>query len=67
MRNFQDTFETCKRSFITAFSICMTIASQVFKQGDSSSRLKIDGCFFQQNYMAKYEMVFALTQKNVSS
>ena len=25
MRNFQDTFETRKRSFICAFSICMTL------------------------------------------
>ena len=25
MRNFQDTFETCKRSFISAFLICMTL------------------------------------------
>ena len=25
MRNFQDTFETRKRSFISAFSICMTL------------------------------------------
>ena len=25
MRNFQDTFETPKRSFICAFSICMTV------------------------------------------
>ena len=25
MRNFQDTFETSKRSFIGAFSICMTV------------------------------------------
>ena len=25
MRNFQDTFETRKRSFISAFSICMPI------------------------------------------
>ena len=25
MRNFQDTFETHKRSFISAFSICMTV------------------------------------------
>ena len=24
MRNFQDTFETRKRSFMSAFSICMT-------------------------------------------
>ena len=26
MRNFQDTFETRERSFISAFSICMTVA-----------------------------------------
>ena len=25
MQNFQDTFETRKRSFICAFSICMTV------------------------------------------
>ena len=25
MRNFQDTFETCKRSFISAFSIWMAV------------------------------------------
>ena len=25
MRNLQDTFETLKRSFISAFSICMTV------------------------------------------
>ena len=25
MQNFHDIFETCKRSFICAFSICMTI------------------------------------------
>ena len=25
MRNFQDTFETHKRSSISAFSICMTV------------------------------------------
>ena len=25
MRNFQDTFETRKRSFISAFSICITV------------------------------------------
>ena len=24
MRNFQDTFKTRKRSFVSAFSICMT-------------------------------------------
>ena len=25
MQNFQDTFEARKRSFISAFSICMTV------------------------------------------
>ena len=25
MTNFQDTFETLKRSFVSAFSICMTV------------------------------------------
>ena len=25
MRNFQDTFESCKRSFISAFLLCMTL------------------------------------------
>ena len=25
MQNFQNTFETRKRSFISAFSICMTV------------------------------------------
>ena len=25
MRYFQDTFETRKRSFVSAFSICMTV------------------------------------------
>ena len=25
MRNFQDTFETCQQSFISLFSICMTV------------------------------------------
>ena len=26
MRNFQDSFETHKQSFISAFSICMTVS-----------------------------------------
>ena len=25
LQDFQDAFETCKRSFISAFSICMTV------------------------------------------
>ena len=25
MPNFQDTFKTCKQSFVSAFSVCMTV------------------------------------------
>ena len=31
MRNFQETFETPKRSFISAFSICMTLPLDIIK------------------------------------
>ena len=31
MRNFQDTFETRKRSFISTFSICMTVTLKLGK------------------------------------
>ena len=31
MQNFPDSFETCERSFIRRFSICMGV-SQVFKR-----------------------------------
>ena len=31
MRYFQDTFETRKRSFISAFSICMTVPLRQIK------------------------------------
>ena len=32
MRNFQDTFERRKLSFISAFSICMTVPGNVAKR-----------------------------------
>ena len=32
MRNVQDTFETRKRSCISAFSICMTVPLNKFQQ-----------------------------------
>ena len=32
MRNFQDTFETCKVSLISALSIYMTVPLNEFKQ-----------------------------------
>ena len=31
MRNFEDTFETRKRSFISAFSICMIVPLKMVK------------------------------------
>ena len=31
MRNFQDTFETCKYSFINVSSICMTLKLETFE------------------------------------
>ena len=32
MRNFQDTFEACNQSFISAFSICTTVPLKTNKQ-----------------------------------
>ena len=41
MRNFLDTFETCKRSFISAFSICMTVPLKIlFPAQDPDMYLK---------------------------
>ena len=37
MQNFQDTFQTRKQSFISAFSICMTVPLSIF--GDSHSSM----------------------------
>ena len=39
MRDFQDTFETCKRSFINVFSICMTVP--LSKKTDNLTLLSI--------------------------
>ena len=33
MRNFKDTFERLKRSFVSAFSICMTVPLSIAKSG----------------------------------
>ena len=33
MQNFQDTFETRERSFISAFSIWMTVPLIIFRNG----------------------------------
>ena len=39
MRNFQDTFETRKRSFISAFAICMTVPLKHFQKDFSENAL----------------------------
>ena len=38
MQNFQDTFETPKRSFVNAFSICMTVPLKVKNVKKNSPR-----------------------------
>ena len=47
MRNFQDTFETRKRSSISAFSFCMTLPlishRLLYNMNDGISSL---GCYF---------------------
>ena len=37
MRNFQDTLETCKRSFNSAFAICMTVPLSVLSHQQKKS------------------------------
>ena len=32
MRNFQDTFEARKQSFISAFSVCMAVPGAIFRK-----------------------------------
>ena len=36
MRNFQATFETRERSFVSAFSICMTVPLSIFDHSEAS-------------------------------
>ena len=49
MQNFQDNFETCKWSFISAFSICMTVPLRtVFKHYLSSASKYIP--LYNSNY-----------------
>ena len=43
MRNFQDTFETRKRSFVSAFSICMTVPSIQTSKMHEVGKIKING------------------------
>ena len=44
MRNSQDTFETCKWLFMSAFSICMTVPSMKLCQ-------QKENCFWLNSYV----------------
>ena len=39
MRNFMDTFETRKRSFISAFAICMTVPLSTRQDVDTAFKI----------------------------
>ena len=53
MRNFQDTFETRKRSLTSAFSICMTVPLKV-KLGQTINRLRYDNYFKLKTFFTKF-------------
>ena len=51
MRNFQESFETRKQAFISAFSTCMTVPVVCFRQNqDTFSRMH----FLHFNHLKKY-------------
>ena len=71
MRNFQDTFETRKRSFINAFSICMTvplwkisILAKLFKMLDRAVVLLAASPFFIYLFILQ-NLFFAETLKYI--
>ena len=43
MRDFQDTFETCKRSFVIAFSFCRTVPLREIR--NSFKKRPLDFCY----------------------
>ena len=48
MRNFQGTFETCRRSFVSASSVCMTVPLKYVK-------LQTKDCYrFNKTYVLGY-------------
>ena len=53
MRNFQDTFETRNRSFISAFSICMTVPLNQIRHCLTGHN-QIWHYFFIKKYERKY-------------
>ena len=65
MQNFQDLFETRKRSFIRAFSICMTAPLNIMKMRvkmkNRSHRSDINRTRPRHGYKyAKYEMCLSM-------
>ena len=55
MRNFQDTFEISKRSFINGLSICMTVPlSNCHDSSEIESNLKIINQVISDNLPPKF-------------
>ena len=62
MRSFQGTFETRKRSFISAISICMTVHLNLMEYS-----MKILGVHILYNKKLEDNMSFQVVIKNVTS
>ena len=72
MRNFQDTFQTCKGSFISAFSICMTVplTSSENWHDLSISFVKVSASFSGINSSmssSKFLKIFTFSSRDFSS
>ena len=55
MKNFQDIFETCKQSFISAFLICMTVPLSKY-----STQNYLKNCRVVTKGKLTYDVLFAL-------
>ena len=67
MRNFQDTFETRKRSFISAFSICMTVPLNVSLGNEFDKKSSNSLLLYFSKYFSKYSIkrhVYSLSSLN---
>ena len=58
MRNFQDTFETRKRSFISAFSICMTALLSRFQDNQKNQDKKCKYIKNEKCFQHKIKSIF---------
>ena len=54
MRNFEETFKTPRRSFISAFSICMTVPSKSSNQKVGRVAKKLGRMFELQHNIRKF-------------